>query len=212
MRCLPKSQNCSNAIISRDSEEREWEDDQWHDFDESEDELQDSSNENGIFVSVDFASMGNINGTDEVREITVALDSGAVDHVLNTDHLPSTAEIGALTGSRIGKSFVAANGQPMETYGECVLECEDEQGCKTAASFAVTEVSRPLQSVSRICDQDYEVLFTKTEAKIRDPKSGRWIASYPRRGGLYVRNVRARAGKKPEDKARRAPFPRPSTR
>ena len=54
----------------------------------------------------------------------------------------------------------------MQTFGECILECEDEAG-KSAGSFAVTEVSRALQSVSRICDQDLELLFTKTEAGIR---------------------------------------------
>ena len=100
----------------------------------------------------------------------------------------------------------------MQTYGECILECQDDSGVMTAASFAVTEVSRPLESVCKICDQDYEVLFTKTEAKVRDPKTGRYIATYPRRGGLYVRTVKARAGKKPNDKARRTPFPRPSPR
>ena len=169
-----------------------------------------STDETGIFVSVDYAS-GNINGADEVIELTVALDSGAVDHVLATDHLPSSAEICELTGSRVGKSFVAANGQSMQTFGECTLECLDDKGGRSAASFAVTEVSRPLQSVSRICDQDLEVLFTKTEAKIRDPKSGRYIASYPRRGGLYTRSARVRAGQKPRDPAQRprAPFTRP---
>jgi hypothetical protein len=163
-----------------------------------------------IMVSVDYAT-GNINNTEEVCEMNVALDSGAVDHVLATDDLPSSAEICELTGSRVGKSFVAANGQPMQTFGECTLECEDERGLRTAASFAVTEVSRPLQSVSRICDQDLEVLFTKTEAKIRDPKSGRFVATYPRRGGLYTRTVKVRAGKKPDQAGRpRPPFTRPS--
>ena len=63
--------------------------------------------------------------TEDVIEMTVALDSGAVDHVLATDHLPSSAEICELTGSRVGKSFVAANGQAMQTFGECTLECLD---------------------------------------------------------------------------------------
>ena len=160
---------------------------------------------------MDYAT-GNINGADEIIEMTLALDSGAVDHVLATDHLPSSAEICELTGSRVGKSFVAANGQSMQTFGECTLECLDDKGALSAASFAVTEVPRPLQSVSRICDQDLEVLFTKTEAKVRDPKTGKWIATYPRRGGLYTRTVRVRAGQKPRDPARRpkAPFTRQS--
>ena len=200
MRSCPKSPDC---LLEADSDE-----DEWADMAETDD-----SDDNGIFISVDFAE-GNICGADEIIDMTVALDSGAVDHVLNTHHLPSSAEINDLTGSRIGKCFVAANGQPMQTFGECTLECLDEKGGLSAASFAVTEVSRPLQSVSRICDQDLEVLFTKTEAKVRDPKTGKWIASYPRRGGLYTRNVRVRAGQKPKQAPTggrpKAPFPRRS--
>ena len=80
-----------------------------------------TDDENGIFVSVDDCEEGNINATEEEVEITVTLDSGAVDHVIATTHLPGTAEISAVTGSRVGKSFVTANGVPMETFGECVL-------------------------------------------------------------------------------------------
>ena len=174
-----------------------------------------SSNNSGIFVSVDYAE-GNINGADFEREIEIALDSGAVDHVICTDLLPSSTEIAEVTGTRVGKNFVAANGQPMKTFGECILECGDENG-KSAASFAVTEVSRALQSVSRMCDQGLEVLFTRTEAKVRDPKTGKFIARFARRGGLYTSNIKVRPGRRPatsppNDKSgRRAqPFPRQS--
>jgi len=167
----------------------------------------DMMDENGICVSVDYAE-GNINGTEDEIELTVALDSGAVDHVLASEHLPSSAEIRDVTGNRIGKTFVAANGQPMRTFGEVIIECEDAGG-KSAASFAVTEVSRALQSVSRICDQDLEVLFTKREAKVRDPKTGKFVATYPRKGGLYTRTVKARAGRKPDARPRASPFTRP---
>ncbi len=170
------------------------------------------SDNSGIFVSLDY-SEGNINGTDETRDIDIALDSGAVDHVICTDLLPSSCEIAEVTGTRVGKNFVAANGQPMETFGECILECADNDGT-CISSFAVTEVSRALQSVSRICDQDLEVLFTKTEAKVRDPRSGKFIARYARRGGLYTRIVKVKAGTKPVDDKRETaqPFNRRSKR
>ena len=171
-----------------------------------------------IFVSVDYGEEGNINATDEEVEITVTLDSGAVDHVIATTHLPGTAEISAVTGSRVGKSFVTANGVPMETFGECVLQCRNDES-STCASFAVTEVTRPLESVSRMCDQGLEVLFTRTEAKVRDTRTGRFIATYPRRGGLYTRTVKARGGQKPDEQKGKggkgggkgkSPFTRPS--
>ena len=160
--------------------------------------------EDGIFVSVDWSEESNINAADIEREIAVTLDSGAVDHVISTELLPAQTEICEVTGSRVGKRLVAANGQPMQTFGECILECEDDTG-KSAGSFAVTEVSRALQSVSRICDQDLEVLFTKSEARIRDPKTGKYVARYARKGGLYTRIVRVRPGSKPDSSARPKP-------
>ena len=103
----------------------------------------------------------------------------------------------------------------MKTFGECILECADGNGT-CVSSFAVTEVSRALQSDSRICDQDLEVLFTKNEARVRDPRSGKFVARYARRGGLYTRIVKVRPGTKPtakpaDDKRRPAqPFTRRS--
>jgi len=172
----------------------------------------DNMDDNGIFVSVDYAE-GNINATEEEIEIHITLDSGAVDHVLATDHLPSSALLGEVSGTRVGKTFVAANGTAMQTFGECILECRDNDGT-SCSSFAVTEVTRPLQSVSRMCDQGLEVLFTKTFAKVRDPKTGKFVATYPRRGGLYTRTAKVRGGAKPKDEGTRraSPFIRPSTK
>ena len=132
--------------------------------------------------------------------------------VISSAHLPGSTVVTPVTGDMVGKNFVAANGGAMNTDGECFLElCAEEGSC--LSTFAVTDVSRPLQSVSKICDQDYEVLFTKTEAKVRDPRTGRFVATYPRRGGLYTRTVKVRAGKKPDGTARpKAPFTRQSAK
>ena len=115
--------------------------------------------------------------------------------------LPTAAFIGPVTGARIGRNFVAASGEPMDTHGEVVLACDGGDEGLSTDSFAVTAVSRPLRSVSRMCDQRYEVLFTGREARVRDPKTGRIVARFPRRGGLYVRNVRIRSGAVPSASA-----------
>ena len=125
-------------------------------------------------MSVDFGDdAGDINSAEDVKTVTIAPDSGAVDHVTNLECLPTSALVGELTGARIGRPLIAANGEPMETHGEVVLECDGGEDGQSVASFAVTEVTRPLQSISRICDQGYEVLFTGKEAKVRDPKTGK---------------------------------------
>jgi hypothetical protein len=61
---------------------------------------------------------------------------------------------------------------------------------KTAATginstFQIAEVSRPLYSVSKICDSGATVKFDSPEAIVRN-KNGRVLVKFERQGGLYV--------------------------
>ena len=133
-----------------------------------------------------------LNTSDEV-DTTVTLDSGAVDHVIGPKDLPGATAIEDSRGDRANRTFVNASGDPMENLGECtVLMHGTDDHVAVGGSFAVTEVTRPLHSVSRMCDEGCEVLFTSKTATVR--KDGRVISTYQRRGGLYVRNVKLRAG------------------
>ena len=93
---------------------------------------------------------------DEEVLLNIALVSVAVDHVIGPDYLPRTASISSPTGARARRHFVAANGDKIGNRG----------------TLAVTGMSRPLQSASQICGNDYEVLVTKTEAPVR--REGAW--------------------------------------
>jgi hypothetical protein len=59
-----------------------------------------------------------------------------------------------------------------------------EDGMKTTVQVA--EVSRPLMSVSQICDahSDNRVIFSASEGIVM--RKGVVLARYPRSGGLYV--------------------------
>jgi hypothetical protein len=57
-------------------------------------------------------------------------------------------------------------------------------GAMINSVFQVAQVSRPLYSVSKICDSGCDVTFNKTEGRVL--KNGKLIATFPRRGGLYV--------------------------
>ena len=70
--------------------------------------------------------------------------------------------------------------------------------------FQVAEITRPLMSVSRICDQDMVCIFEKTHARIVD-KGGREVARFARDGGLYTCTMKLR---QPDDIANPAPFGR----
>jgi len=59
-----------------------------------------------------------------------------------------------------------------------------ETGVKINSIFQIAGVSRPLYSVSKICDAGCEVHFTKGEGRVT--RNEKLIATFPRRGGLYI--------------------------
>ena len=71
------------------------------------------------------------------------------------------------------------------------LGCEDEGGSETQvkAVFHITQVTLPLMSVSRICDQDLTAHFDKHRAVVKDAQ-GRTVCVFLRRGGLYACKMR----------------------
>ena len=53
------------------------------------------------------------------------------------------------------------------------------------STFQVAEVTRPLMSVGRVCDQGLDCLFKKTHALVLD-EAGEQVCRFERVGGLYV--------------------------
>ena len=148
---------------------------------------------------------------DEV-EIEVVADSGAVDHVTNPDSLPGTMEVRRSSRTR---NFVAANNNPIKNHGEANTVLELESGAEVESLFQVADVSRPLHSVSTICDNKKEMLFTAGCATVvpagalsRFLASVKNIAQYPRKGGLYVAKMKAKDPKA----AKTSGFGRPGNR
>ena len=58
--------------------------------------------------------------------------------------------------------------------------------------FQVTRVTRPLMSVSQICDNGHTVLFDKTKGIVRDMK-GQIVCVFKRVGGLYLGRFRLKS-------------------
>ena len=96
------------------------------------------------------------------------------------------------------------NGEKVPNEGQIHLNLETEATKNDTAkllhsTFQVAEVTRPLMSVGRICDQGYQCLFTKATAQVISP-DGATVVEFQRQGGLYVTKLKL---KKPE------PFARP---
>ena len=92
---------------------------------------------------------------------------------------------------------------PNEGLVRLRMEAAVSQGQVTPvqSTFQVAEVSRPLMSVSKICDQGYACLFTKDGAQILD-QDRRTVCQFGRSNGLYVANMKL---KSPEPFTRPAP-------
>ena len=101
----------------------------------------------------------------------------------------------AKEGSKRGQFFVAANNARIANEGKVSLDLlvpgEGGQQQELTCDFQVAKVSRPLMSMSRVCDQGLQVLTDAECAKVMDA-SGRVLAKFERRGGLYVTTVKIR--------------------
>jgi len=117
------------------------------------------------------------------RTIKVALDSGAGDHVASPEDCEGFA-IEESPNSKAGRNFVAANGGKIVNHGQSTVRMKTPKGRRVASTFQVAEVTRPLYSVSKLCDYGYGVNFTADEGVVK--KNGEVIHVFKREGGLFV--------------------------
>ena len=132
--------------------------------------------------------------TEEVKKIRVAADTGACAHCAGPGDLPGDTVVEQVEK----RNFVGPNGQAIEHFGEAAVRLQQADGGHVSMRTQVMGVTRPLHSVSMICDGDkaknkHNMLFTEdfgvvVPAGVFDEVLERCkhIATYPREGGLYV--------------------------
>ena len=162
------------------------------------------------FLDADDAELNNAE-TDNNEfldvEIEVAADSGASEHVAADTDAP-TYQVEESAGSRSGQHFIGAGGHRMANRGQMKLSMRADNGRKgrdVRTTFQVARVTRPLMSVSKICDAGMSMRFTSTMAVIEDNK-GKEVCRFLRKGGLYIASMKLR---NPNYKPPPAPFARP---
>ena len=133
------------------------------------------------------------NGDDYIDvEFEVALDSGCTDNVCHPGDIPGYS-VQSSAGSRRGQNFTVGDGNKISNDGEVHLNLQADLGdahSDIKSTFQVANVCRPLMSVGRVCDNDHEVIFGKTRARIV-AKSGETICTFEREpGGLYLAKFR----------------------
>ena len=100
-------------------------------------------------------------------EIMVTLDSGCCEHVLDLEGAPGYQEfLMPSPGSIRKQNFVVGNGQLIPNEGQVQLNMQTQSSNPESLSsvLQVAEVTRPLMSASRICDQGFVCIFDDAEA------------------------------------------------
>ena len=69
------------------------------------------------------------------------------------------------------------------------MECD---GVPLQSTFQVAEITPPLMSVGRVCDQGLTCTFDKEKAVVTD-KAGEVICKFVRNGGLYVARLKLKS-------------------
>ena len=131
---------------------------------------------------------------DCIIDFDVALDSGCVGHVCADTDAPGF-KIAPSAGSTRGQTFVVGNGDKIANQGQVALPLESEVNSQVnhvGAIFQVAKVTRPLMSVSRICDSGFTCHFNKQQGVVKDT-SGKVVCVFHRRGGLYICNMKMRS-------------------
>ena len=127
------------------------------------------------------------------REIELTLDSGCCEHVLDIVDVPGYANfIVESTGSRRGQNFVVGNGERVPNEGQVMLNMENGDGIPLQSTFQVAEITRPLLSVGRVCDQGLNCVFKKDEALVCDA-DGNTVCRFARAGGLYIARLKLKS-------------------
>ena len=157
----------------------------------------------------------NVNESDADKEflddtLEVAIDSGAGDHVANGEEAAAAYTIEESPGSLIGQHFTGAGGHRMKNMGQLRLHLRADNGKKgrdIKTTFQVAKVTRPLMSVSKICDAGLWIKFTQNLAIIMD-QNDKEVCRFIRRGGLYIARMKIR---NPRFSAKPQGFPRQGT-
>ena len=89
-----------------------------------------------------------------------------------------------------GQHFVCAGNKRIPNQGQVTLGLKGLNEAKAIKStFQVADVTRPLWSVGRICDEGFKITFDDKKAEVLD-KKGRVVCTFDRQGGLYLSKLR----------------------
>ena len=100
-------------------------------------------------------------------------------------------------GSKRDQLYVVGNGAEVRNEGQVTLNLEangfgDLPGILIKSVFQVAEITRPLMSVSHICELGHKCVFDDEKAEVV-AKNRKILCTFRREGGLYVAEMKLKA-------------------
>jgi hypothetical protein len=146
------------------------------------------------FKEVRFAEVGalfcpeveEVNHVKEVKwtKLEAVVDSGAAESVAPSSMAPWLPTKPS-EGSRRGQCYLSASGAKLENKGEKRFDMVTAEGNWAEATFQVAEVTRPLCSVTKICDRGNRVVFEAEGGYIQNYATG-VKTKFSRQNNVYV--------------------------
>ena len=100
-------------------------------------------------------------------KVTVKVDSCSVDNCA-----PKTTcqafKLRQTEASKAGLKYRAANGSPINNYGERLVKGVTDDGQKTSMAFQIADVRTPLASVYQIVKAGNRVIFEKGQSRVEN--------------------------------------------
>ena len=116
------------------------------------------------------------------------MDSGASESVAPPSMCPDVA-VTPSAGSKAGQNYISASDDLLPNLGEQHIDIVTEDGRDGRIRYQIADVTRPLNSVSEICDAGGEmgqqVTFGRHGGQILNLETG-MITNFKRDDGIYV--------------------------
>ena len=110
------------------------------------------------------------------KRVSAIMDSGSAECVA-PDTIARNIPLMETVASRQGQTYHTADGGVIKNKGEKTVTMYSEDGDQFRARCQITDVTPPLNSISRVCDQGNKVLFMKIGGWIINHETGRYTCS-----------------------------------
>ena len=149
--------------------------------------MSNTTERNLSFLESNDAEALAVNGQQvEWKCLKTLIDSGASENVMSSKTTPwiPTKES---EGSRRGQTYSSANGSPMKNEGQKNINFITDDGQSLSTTWQIAEVTKPLRSVARICDNGMSVHFFADGGYMEDTTNKRRLY-FNREGNQYTHN------------------------